>query len=474
MDGNIHFFSIATVCSLILTITCCNSLYCDSDDFPFIKSIIFEGNKHITEDALLNKLPYKLAAPFDEQRTGEAISNLYSLDAFQQIRIEKEHITPSLLNLFVVVTEKKLIEKIEFVGNHALGRKKLLEKTNLEKKEMINDEELKRYVKVFGEALRDEGHHFASITAKLIPNDKNPDKVTIRFEFDEKVKSYITHIDFKGNSTFDDRKLRSVLLTRERWLMSVLDGSGRYNPEMLEVDKRLIERLYQNEGHLLAKITDTQVEFLKEDQEIHVTFTIDEGRQFIVRNISAPGDDVFLEKDLLPHIMVEKGKPYNVNKVIESMDKLKELWGEKGYVNVDVYPQPKPDEDSGKVDVTFYVERGNRVYANRIDVTGNESTRDKLIRRQIDLEEGDLITAKKLESSQTAIERLSIFERGGVNWRMHRIDDETSDLELNVKETKTGSINLKASLGSSEHSNKRAFRIGLDAEKRNFMGEGKT
>jgi outer membrane protein insertion porin family len=472
MDIKVRSFSIVIVLVFLASSGTSTSLSYDSKNLPLIKTITVEGNNHTTDDAILNKLPFKQNTPFDQQRSAEAIHNLYSLDLFEQVTIEKEHISPLVVDLFVIVSEKKILEKIEFVGNKSIKRKKLLEKTNLDKKEMINDEELKHYIKTFKESYRDEGYHFVSINAKLVPNQENPDKVIAQFEFNENVKSYITRINFKGNKTFDDRKLRSILLTRERWLISILDGSGKYNPEMLEVDKRLIERLYQNEGYLLAKVSDADVEFSKTNEEIIVTFTIIEGQQFVVKNIYAPGDDVFLEKDILPHILLEKNKPYAVNKVISSMEKLKELWGEKGYINVDVYPQPKPDEKTGTVDVTFYVERGDRVYVNRIDITGNEATRDKLIRRQIELEEGDLITARKLDSSRTSIERLSFFERGGVNWRMHRIDDETADIEMNVKETQTGQLNFKASLGSEEHSNKRAVRVGIDLDKRNFMGEG--
>jgi len=120
----------------------------------------------------------------------------------------------------------------------------------------------------------------------------------------------------------------------------------------------------------------------------------------------------------------------------------------------------------------FFSEKGDKVFVRRIEITGNDVTNDRVIRHQLDIEEGDLLTTKKLMQSSDDVERLSFFDKGGVNWRMHRINDELVDLEMNVKETKTGHAGLNASLGSDADSNKRALKLGAVLEKRNFMGEG--
>ncbi|MFC1895016.1 outer membrane protein assembly factor, partial [Candidatus Dependentiae bacterium] len=202
------------------------------------------------------------------------------------------------------------------------------------------------------------------------------------------------------------------------------------------------------------------------------TFNIKEGERFTIKKVHAIGDEFFKEKELLEYITVEEGNPYNQSKLVESINNLKALWGNKGYIYADVYPQVKPDEKTNEVNITFHVEKGKKFYVNRIIITGNKITKDKVVRRQFDIEEGDLLTTKKLNISKSNVEYLSFFERGGVNWKIHRISDDQANLEMNIREAKTGSLQAGLTYGTDRNSSQQSLRGNIKVEKKNLMGMG--
>ncbi|HBS48278.1 TPA: outer membrane protein assembly factor BamA [Candidatus Dependentiae bacterium] len=436
-----------------------------------IQKIIVEGNKQITTEMVKSKLPYKEGDLFDPMLSSDAIRNLESLKYFRQIKIEVDSAESDSINLYVVLQENPKLEKYEFVGNHAIKTKKIVERLTLDKVETVDDVFMKRSCESIKAMYKEEGFLFADVKGKLVLNDKG-EKANIIFEITEGSSLKVMTISFVGNKRFLSSKLRQILFTKENWVLGKLTGAGKYIPEALEYDKHLLEHFYQDNGYLLAKVTDVKVEYSENKKNIFITFHIEEGDRFRISKISAPGDDVLLESDILSQVLLEEGQYYNATKVTQSVERLKDLWGDKGFVNADVYPQITPSEEEKTVEVSFYADRGDKVFVRKIDITGNDVTNDRVIRHAIGLEEGDLLTNKKLQQAQDDVERLSYFDKGGVNWRLHKINDEKVDLEMNVKETKTGKAELNASLGSDADSNKRALKVGFDLEKRNFMGEG--
>jgi outer membrane protein insertion porin family len=223
---------------------------------------------------------------------------------------------------------------------------------------------------------------------------------------------------------------------------------------------------------MMAKVYKADVDFSAGKHDVTVTFHVNEGEQFRIRTIAVQSDDLISEEKLVPLVTLKEGEPFSQTDLVNSINRLKDIWGEKGYIFADVYPHIKPDEEAKLVDITFMTERGSKLYVNRIDVTGNVITRDKIIRRQFDIYEGDLITTKRLRDSKNAVEYLSFFEREGVNWKVHRISSEKANLEMNVKEAKTGSFNFQVTYGSDRNNPKPSLRGQLTLEKANLFGRG--
>ncbi|MFH1832524.1 MAG: outer membrane protein assembly factor BamA [bacterium] len=437
-----------------------------------IKNIIVEGTKYTKEALVLNSIPYKKGDIFDVLKSAEAIDNLYALGHYNQIRIEGEKLSSSDMNLYVVVEEKKLLADLKISGNRKISTKKIKEQLNLENLKAIDDEVLRQIALSIKKIYKEENRHFVGVNTKLIPDKENPDKVVAEVKVTEGASSSIARVHFVGNKHLPDRVLRNKIFTRENWLLSFTDGAGVYKDSELDLDKHRIIYQYKDLGYLMAKITKTDVKFSKDKKKVDITFHIQEGARYIINSVKAPGDEIFTEDEIKPLLGLEEGKPYSQGKIIATLSRLRDLWGIKGYIYADVYPEVKPDEKTKKVDITFNVDRGNKMYANRIIISGNTITRDKVIRRRIDIVEGDLITTPKMRNSQSSVEYLSFFKRDGVNWKMHRIDDTTADLEMNVQEDKTGSLNFQLSYGTDRYNPRRSIKGMISVEKRNLFGLG--
>ncbi|MBU1007806.1 outer membrane protein assembly factor BamA [Candidatus Dependentiae bacterium] len=451
-----------------------NTISCqgDKESNPVVKTIVIEGNKFIKKDAILRRLSYKEGEEFDPKKSADAVHRLYALGYFRQVQLEKEVVGDNLINLYVVVEERKLLDGVSFHGNKALRTKKISDKLEIDKVETIDEEQLRRIVLAIQEMYRDENFHFVKVDYKVVVNKENPDKASVEFHIDEGKKAKIKRIHFRGCKKLPERKLRTAIFTREDWVLGFLDDSGKYSEESVEMDKKRIEYIYRDHGFLMARVVKADAVFSENKREVDILFDIREGDIFTVRYLSVPGDNVFNEDELLPHVTLEQGEAFSQSKLVDSISSLKAQWGNVGYIHADVYPQVLPNEETKEVDITFHVEKGKKIFVNRINITGNKITKDRVIRRELTVEEGDLLTSKKLAISRNSVEFLGFFEKGSVNWKTHKLHDDKVDLELKVRESKTGKFNLGASYGSDKGSSERSLRGNVQLEKSNFWGRG--
>jgi len=437
-----------------------------------IRNVIIEGNKYIKDAAILKRLPYRPGKEFNPDLSGLGIANLYTLGRFSQINIQVEPVDDNSLDVIVVVEEKKLLESIEFEGNKTIKSKDLKEKLNISKMETIDEEALFRLSEEIKKLYIEENRHKVGVDYKLVLNKQNPDKATVVFTITEGKYAKIKRVYFEGTNKISDRALRSILFTRENWLLSFLDGAGSYKSDMLDMDKHRLEYFYRDHGYLTVKVAKPVVVFADDDREITVTFKVDEGDLYTIGSVRVKSDELYDEDELLPELLIEEGQAFSQSKMVKSMNRIKDLYGEKGYINADAYPQVKPNEETKQVDIVFHVERGNKLYVNRINITGNKTTRDKVIRRQLEIIEGDLITSQKLRASQSSVEYLGYFDREGANWKIHPIDEALADLEMNVREAKTGNFNVSLNYGSDQYNPKPSLRGSIALEKGNMFGQG--
>lgn len=443
------------------------------DENRIIKNIIITGSKRFPKETIQSKLPYHVGEEFWPDKSNQAIDNIYKLGHFEQVLIKTSKVKNNGINLHIELVEKPALKEVILEGNKHLTKKEICKKIDFEKIPAAQEAELKKLARVIKKIYSDKGYQFADVKVHL---KKENNEFTATFKIEEGPRSLIKKVRFIGNEHFRDKQLRTLLFSREDWILGPLDQSGKYHPQAVESDKFTLENFYQNNGYLHAKVTDAQIAFSKNKRDITATFTIHEGDIYTISSVEAPGNDIFTEQQLLASVPLKKNMPYSKELLRFSIERLRTIWGDQGYIYADVEPAIQPNDTDKTVAITFHSSLGTKVHLNRINIFGNEKSRDKVIRRLFLLDEGDLVTSTRLDASKERVKGLGFFDpKDGVNWKINRIDDDHADIDLMLKEVKTGRIEFKANYGGSPtsmSSSNSGFNIESQISDRNIFGKG--
>jgi outer membrane protein insertion porin family len=437
-------------------------------------SITYSGTKLTPPQAILNYIPYKKGEVFEPNKTSKLIRNVYDgLKRFRQIKVFCQNVGTDQVNLRIDVLEKPILKEVLIEGNKALTEAEIKKKINLDLP-AIDQEELMAMRHQIAKLYIEKGYNNPIIDAQLFIDDNN--KATAEIIIKEGKKSIIKRIMFEGNEHLTDKELRKVIFTREDWLLSLLDKSGTFHPDRLEGDKAMIEQAYQNNGYLQAKVSNVRIELDECDSnKMTLVFEIEEGALYCINEVHAPGNDVLSEEVLLANIPIQPGMLYSRERIMNSIKRLEAIWGNHGYIFAHVEPSIQPDEDTKTVSISFFSDLGNKMHLNRLTIKGNKKTRDKIIRRRLLLEEGDLITQAAMDLSKNNVESLGYFEpRDGVNWKLRKVDDESADLDLIVNEAKTGHFSAQLGFGGNVTSVASGLTVKGNFSNTNLWGSGIT
>ncbi len=424
----------------------------DDDTVPTLRTInqiFIEGNKHIPVEAILDRVPFVPGEIFQPQKTRVLIRNLYyDLKRFKNINIEAENVGKDKINLYIVVEEKTPLISVTFEGNTQITEKEISDKINFNDIPAIEEQELNKYAQIINRIYIDKGYLLTEITPEMIETDG---KAHVVFHFKEHEKSVIKRINFCGNDNISGKTLRGIMFTREDWILSFMDKAGTYNPEWLERDKHIIEQYYQNNGFMNAKVYATDVDMDSETKQIHITVHVDEGDLYTFGQITVSGADMLSDEFLLDNMPIKLGNLYSREDIVDTIKFVEYVFSDLGYLYTQVEPSIQPNDETKLVDVHFNIDPGRRVFLNKLTIRGNKKTRDKIIRRNVPLQEGNIITNKLMEVSKNKVESLGYFDtRDGVNWKTTKISEDEADLDLMVKEVKTGNAHMKVGFGGPE------------------------
>ena len=417
-----------------------------------IKNIVVQGNKQVTQSAILHRIPYRIGEVFDVYKTRSTIKKLYKdLKRFRYIELLAEPVGDSEIIIYVRVEEKKALKEFQLIGNSQLTNKEILDKVPLESIPAIDAEELKVLVKKIKKLYADKGFHAVDIDARLELDAQ--DKASAIITFTEHPRSLVKRIEFIGNDHVKSKTLRSIMYSREDWLLGFMDQSGIYQPERIEADKHVISQYYQNQGFMNARITNVKTEF-DECGNIKLEFEVDEGNLYCFGAISVQDTPEQQGEYLAAFLPIKQGDNYSREAIVDSIKMLERFWNDRGYMFANIEPVIVANDEARTVDVSFKYDLGEKVFLNRLTVIGNQKTRDKIIRRQLLLDEGGIITESAMEASKARVESLGYFDvRDGVNWKIHRVNESLADLELILKETKTGHANVQFGFGGTANLN---------------------
>ena len=440
-----------------------------------VHAIIVQGNKHVPANAILHRIPFKIGEQFNSIKTGTAIRKLYNeLKRFRNITIKGKLVGDTEIDLYIIVEEKLPFKEVLYIGNTNLSTDEINKKIDFSLIPAIDKDELEKYARIIRTLYIEKGFHLVDIKPELIINDDNT--ATAKFHITEHKKSMIKRIIFKGNKNISSKKLANAILTKEEWVLSLLDKTGTFIPDRLEADRHFLELLYQSNGFINAKVIDIDVQTDTHTGQLTLVYEIQEGEQYYINEVKAPGNDILSEEQLLSALPIRPGQLYSREHIANSIQALEMVWGNRGYAYAHIEPSIIPDDDTKTVNVSFVSDIGCKVNLNKITIKGNKKTRDKVIRRNITLVEGQPITNYAMEDSKSRVESLGYFDqKEGVNWKTTRLSEDLADLDLILKEAPTGNANIKIGIGGLERDIKSPI-AGVSAEAaiadRNLFGSG--
>lgn len=441
-----------------------------------VTGITIVGNKTVPTEAIKAKIPYRLGQVFRPELSSEAIRSLYGMGYFKPtMKVTVEETSPSTVILTVTVEEKDIVEDIVFEGNANLKRDEIDKKVSLSDLRGIDQDDLNRLTEAIKAHYVLKDYHDAQVSTELVPTGEG--KARVRFLVNEGPRSFVRRVIFQGNTTIPSKTLRKIIFTRQEWLFGFLDKAGSYQHDMLQQDRYIIEHYYKSNGFLHAHVDRVAVE-KDPNSPTHyiITFYITEGDQYTVSKITAPGNQFLSDEEILSRIPIQRGDLYSSENIRLAIERLRLVWGEFGYIFAAINFDLDINEENKTVELIFTTELGSPVTLNRISIIGNRKTREKVIRREITFNEGELLTTRAMDDTRGNVERLGYFDpRNGVNWKIKRISDTQADLDLLVKETRTGQLfaDLKfGGDGADFQSPARSVQIGFGVSDINFMGTG--
>ncbi len=441
-------------------------------DHPIINTITINGNNVIPEATILHRLPYRSGGLFDQEQSSKAIAALHSLGAFEQIVLEKEVRTDGTIDLFFTITEKPTVASITFAGNKGLSVSQLEEIIDIKNIRAINQSCADLLAQKIKKEYKTHDYHEAQVTALVTTDAQNQQRAFVSFTIQENAKSHIRSVHFIGNTLIPSRTLRGFIQNREQWLFGFLNGAGKFDTAALEIDKQRIRALYADKGHFTAQVTNAEVRRNKDNSAIDILFTVNEGPCFTVKEIDIAPDPDVPHRIIRRTLTLQPGDTYKQSEIHKMMESIKQVYGEYGFIDAYISPQVVPDIKTNTIAITFHVDKGTKWKLNRLLISGNETTRDNVIRRQIVLEEGQPITSTAMNISKRNVEFLSYFDRESVTWKTHRLSNEVLDLELQVKEVPTRDINMGLDFGASQQDPNGGIKGHFSTDLRNMFGQG--
>ena len=415
-----------------------------SDEAMTIGEILVEGNRRIETATILSHIGIKPGDPFSPKQIRRDIQAVYDTGFFRNISVDARDFEGKL-KLTFIVEEKPAVKEINLEGNDEINEEQLRKIIDIKVNSILDELALEKNVQKLKKRYEQDGFYLAEISYSI--EELSPYSVAVTFNIEEGDEVILKQIKFEGNHDFSDEELKQVMETTEHWFMSWLTGSGYLEEQVLEQDMERLLSFYFDRGYLHARVGDPEVTLSRDKTELSILIPVEEGPQFSISSIHFKGNHIIETALLAEKLESEAGELFNRSKVRKDVAAISNQYAEQGYLLTEVYPTTKENARDKTVAITFNIIEGKITYAGRISISGNDSTRDKVIRRQLQFVEGDVLTSSKLRRSHERIQNLGFFEKVDMQTKKNPREN-TLDIDLKVKERLTGSFNIGAGWSS--------------------------
>jgi outer membrane protein insertion porin family len=425
-----------------------------------VKELAVEGNRRVQEAVILGRVQTPVGAEFVPARLAEDLRAIFALGFFDDVQMRVEDFEGGVKVTFVV-TERPFVRDVEFAGNREIGTSTLEEKITLKVGSVYNPVEVQKAREALRDHYEEEGHFEASVTPET---EKFADgDVRVTFKINEGRRITIDRIVIKGNKGLSAKEIKAVMATRERQYYIL---RGTVHRQRLEEDVERILQLYNDHGYVQARVEAPEVVVDRDRARLTVTLTVVEGAQFKVGSVELAGTSALPPEEARRQIRLKEGDVFSRTRLRESVDGITRLYSTIGRASADVVPVVTQNAEERRVDIRLEINEGPDVFVERINITGNTRSQEKILRREIPFAEGDLFTSAKLDRARQRLTNLGFFET--VKASTTPGSDKTKIIvNVDVIEKPTGVFSIGGGFSSVD-----SLIATVDLSQRNFLGRG--
>lgn len=444
----------------ILQLSCLCKVFAADDK---IVEVSVRGNRRIETSAILNQVKTKAGLPYSRQIIRESIIRIYKLGFFDDIEVDSQK-RDSGVHLTYIVHEKPTIRNIFYEGYKKVDLSDIKEQVDLATYAIVDLNKVKISKEKILKMYEQKGFFLARVSYS-IKRYKKANEVDITFHIEELDKVKIRKINFIGNRVFSEDDLKSVMATKERGVLTWLTKSDNYQEEIFQGDLENIAYFYHTKGYVQVKVDPPVVTVSPEKKWIDIVLAVHEGESFRLGEVGYDGELIFSIKELEMDRHVLPDLIFNRDDLRKEVLRLADKYKDEGYAFANVNVKSNIREKDRKVDLTFQFEKGQKVYFGNINVYGNTNTRDKVIRRELLVHEGDLYNETRLRKSIEKIQALGYFSEV-THTKPQGEALNVLDLYIDLKERPTGALTVGAGLSGGD------FVANAQISHNNLFGRG--
>ena len=433
------------------------------DEF-LVSDIRIVGLQRVSTGSIFNIIPITVGDKIDIRKSTEITKSLFNTEQFDDITIARDGNT-----LIIGVDERPSVSKIDISGNKALETEQLLESLDgvgIKEGSVYKRSTLEKVKYELVRSYSSNGRYGANVEIEEIAQPRNT--IEINIIVDEGTGAKIKTINIIGNEIFSDEDLKDSFELSEGSFFSFLRNDNAYSKEKLTGDIESLESFYKNRGYIKFSVESTQVSLSKDYKDIFINYNLFEGEKHKISDVKVTGD-IPVELSAYENVVTAlKGQTYSQQQITSIEDFFIKILGNQGYAFAEVNPSTEINDETSEVKIIFNVNAGKRTYTRKILFSGNETTQDYVLRREMRQFEGAWSSDNQIETGKVRLERLGYFKQVEVETVPVASSDDQVDVIYTVEEETTGSIG--GNIGYSDF----GLMLGFNLQEQNFLGSGNT
>ncbi len=433
---------------------------------PKITRIVLGGIERVDEKAVRNRIRARKGDQLDHAVISADIGRIFETGLFDDVRVGIKK-TPDRTGEVILryqLLERPSIAKVSIQGNEEQTEDEVLKVVDLRVNDLYSPSQAQQNANKIKELYVDEGFFLATVQLKVETLPGN--QVHVIFAIEERAEIKVRQVEILGNKGVPDEDIKNVMRTKEGSALGFLGKDGNFKREQIDYDVQIIQYLYLTKGYIQAKVSEPEVSLSRDMRHVRVSIRVHEGPKFTVGKVGIKGDSVVPVAKLLPKLKLKQGETFNYANVQADAQLLAGRQKEHGYAFATVSNESVPQAKGRLVDWTYHVQKGKKVYFGRILMVGASSTRDKVIRRELLFNEGELYSERNIKRSQARVQRLGFFDKVEIKTRPTN-NPQVVDALVEVKERTTGTFQVGAGFSSADN-----FITTAQISKDNFLGRG--